>query len=110
MNNMKKLLILKLGYILNWCILIINICNIISNFTLQITGNETILSNVFDSLEFNLVYTSLAPICIAYWIWLLVIWGKKDKKISRFFLLFFLNFIYSSVYYRIIVKNRWLVS
>jgi hypothetical protein len=44
----------------------------------------------------------------AFWIWNIVIWSKQDKKIGRFFALFFLPGLYTLFYYRIVLKNNWL--
>ena len=45
---------------------------------------------------------------VAFWIWNIVIWSKRDKKIGRFFALFFLPGLYTLFYYRIVLKNNWL--
>jgi hypothetical protein len=45
---------------------------------------------------------------IALWIWDIIIWSKKDKKVSHFLGLFFLNGLYTLYYYRLVLKNNWL--
>ena len=45
---------------------------------------------------------------IILWIKNLQIWSKKDKNISRFFLLLLLTGFYSPFYFKRILKNNWL--
>lgn len=42
------------------------------------------------------------------WIYLIVIWAKKDKNVGRFFLLFFLIGIYTLFYFKRALKNDWI--
>ncbi len=49
-----------------------------------------------------------AIILLVFTIWLMVIWGKEDKKVSGFLLLLFLMGIYSVFYFRIAKKNNWI--
>ena len=44
----------------------------------------------------------------AFLIWNIVIWSKRDKKVGRFFALFFLPGVYTIYYYWIVVKNNWI--
>ncbi len=44
------------------------------------------------------------------WIWNMIIWGKKDKKVIRFVALFFLSGFYNLFYFKIAMKNKWLVE
>jgi hypothetical protein len=44
----------------------------------------------------------------AFFIWNIVIWTKRDKKVGRFLALFFLPGLYTLFYYRIVLKNKWL--
>lgn len=41
-------------------------------------------------------------------IWNIIIWSKRDKKITRFFALFFLPGLYTFYYYNLVIKNKWL--
>lgn len=45
---------------------------------------------------------------IFFWIWNIIIWSKKDKKVNRFFALFLLNGFYTLYYYKLVIKNNWL--
>ena len=45
---------------------------------------------------------------LAFLIWNIVIWSKRDKKVGRFLALFFLPGLYTLFYYRIVLKNKWL--
>lgn len=51
---------------------------------------------------------NLTYLGIAFWIWNIVIWSKRDKEIRRFFALFFLPGLYTLFYYRRVLKNSWL--
>jgi hypothetical protein len=51
---------------------------------------------------------NLTYLGIAFWIWNIVIWSKRDKKIGQFFALFFLPGLYTMFYYRRVLKNNWL--
>jgi len=44
----------------------------------------------------------------AFWIWSIVIWSKKDKRVGRFFALFFLPGLFTLFYYKTINKNNWI--
>jgi hypothetical protein len=44
----------------------------------------------------------------AFWIWSIVIWSKKDKKVGRFIALFFLPGFFTLIYYKTINKNKWI--
>jgi hypothetical protein len=45
---------------------------------------------------------------LVFWIWSMVIWSKNDKKIIRFFALFFLPGLFTLYYYFLVIKNKWL--
>lgn len=45
---------------------------------------------------------------VVFWVWNIVIWSKRDKKIGRFFGLFFLPGLYTLFYYRIVLTYNWL--
>jgi hypothetical protein len=43
-----------------------------------------------------------------FWIWCIVIWSKNDKRIARFFPLFFLPGLFTFYYYFLVIKSKWL--
>jgi hypothetical protein len=45
---------------------------------------------------------------IVFWIWNMIIWSKRDKKIIRFFALFFLPGLFTLYYFFLVIKNKWL--
>jgi hypothetical protein len=61
-----------------------------------------------DLAFFNQWRMIAAYFVFAFWIWNIIIWSKSDKKIARFFALFFLLGIYTLFYYRIVLKNNWI--
>ena len=61
-----------------------------------------------DFETFNFWRTNITYFVIIFWIWNIVIWSQRDKKISRFFALIFLPGIYTLFYYRHVLKNNWL--
>jgi hypothetical protein len=62
-----------------------------------------------DALQtFMLWRTNLTLFGLAFLIWNIVIWSKRDKKVGRFLALFFLPGLYTLFYYRIVLKNNWL--
>jgi hypothetical protein len=76
-------------------------------FILQIFNIETIV--LFTMSKFHLVFANVfGNAIIVFWIWSMIIWGKKDKNTKRFLLLFFLVGIYALFYYRRIIMNKWL--
>jgi len=68
---------------------------------------KNLLDFVFFDETFLLIRMILTVPILVLWINNLIIWSKKDKSIMRFFLLFFLNGIYSPFYFRKILKNNW---
>ncbi len=67
-------------------------------FFMEITGSE---------LYISLRHLFSIPM-VVLWVWCLVLWSKYDKKISRFFLLFFLMGFYPVLYYHRVKKNNWI--
>ena len=75
----------------------------ISQIILSVKGYSMDDLQTFMFWRITLTYFGLA-----FLIWNIVIWSKRDKKVSRFFALFFLPGLYALFYYRIVLKNKWL--
>jgi len=43
-----------------------------------------------------------------FWIWNIIIWSTKDKRVGQLLGLFFLNGLYTLFYFRLVLKNNWL--
>jgi hypothetical protein len=54
------------------------------------------------------IYLSITFISIIFWIWNIIIWSKKDKKMNRLIALIILNGFYTPYYYTLVIKNNWL--
>jgi len=68
---------------------------------------QAFLDFVFFNQTFLNVRMILSLPIFAFWINNLIIWGKHDKHIGRFFLLFFLIGIYTPFYFRRVLRNSW---
>jgi len=66
-----------------------------------------VFSYISDEFFMNIRIILTLPIFVL-WIYSMIIWSKKDKVIHRFFLLFFLNGLYTPFYFSRILKNDWL--
>jgi hypothetical protein len=68
------------------------------------------INNYSDEIQFTFINFRLGItiIVMIFWIWNIVIWFKRDKKVGRFFALFFLNGFYTLYYYRLVIKNNWI--
>ena len=96
---MAKKIIYTVLFIINGFVLIMAVGQII------LIGKGYTLDDLqtFIFWRMNLTYTVLA-----FLIWNIVIWSTRDKKITRFIALFFLPGLYTLIYYRIVMKNKWL--
>ena len=85
-----------------------NIFFIFLSFTLFFTAAATGDRDWWMGETVMLIRTFGALIVFIFVVWLMVIWSQKDKKASRFLLLFFLMGFYSVFYFRIVQKNNWI--
>jgi hypothetical protein len=99
---MKNRMILKFGFIGNLVIILFVYGMIIAGFFID---NESFESFVFGDI-FAMVRIFCGLLIFAYWIYLVTLWSKYDKKISRFFALFFLFGLYSIFYSKKILRNE----
>jgi hypothetical protein len=70
-------------------------------------GLGLLLDIVFFNETAIMIRTLLSVPVFILWVYCLVIWGKQDKDIGRFFLLFFLIGFYSPFYFRKSLKKQW---
>ncbi len=93
---MSKKIIFQLLFILNILLLFLVVIQ-------PMSGLHTIEADYILLLRINLTYFILI-----FWIWNIIIWKKRDQRINKFLLLFFLPGLYTLFYYRIILKNKWI--
>jgi hypothetical protein len=75
---------------------------------LAILFKQKQILEIYSSDElFNQIRMVLVIPVIVLWVNNLMVWSKKDKHVGRFFLLFFLNGLYSPFYFRKILKHKW---
>jgi len=101
---MRKI-ILEFCFVISTIVFLFGIALIIFG----ILGND-LLYNYWMSGDFKTYQYPLNIILIAFWIFLIVIWSRYDKKTLRLILLIFLNIYYIPFYYRIADKNHWIIK
>lgn len=70
--------------------------------------NSELMKQLFFSPIFILIRVVFMLLLFVLWIKCIMVWSRRDKKISIFFLLFFLHGFYILYYYRKIINNNWL--
>ncbi len=99
-----------MSHFLKFCFYInlLLIIQVISTFFASLLSINEYLTFSFYNQSFNIVRSIASAFTFILWIFLLVIWSKRDRQIGRFFLLFFLIGTYTLFYYRIAKKKNWL--
>lgn len=95
--------------------IILEICFVISSLAavfgialiISALIGDNLLYNYWMDGKFKTYQYPLNIIIIGFWIFLIVIWNRHDKKASRLVLLILLNIYYMPFYYRIADKNQW---
>jgi len=100
---MKKKLLL-FSYVVN---ILMVILFVISIFAMFLRMKDFLDYVFFDRFFINIRMVLNIPI-LFLWFNNLIIWNKKDKGIKRFLALFFLNALYSPIYFRKVLMNNWL--
>ena len=72
-----------------------------------IVGNDIIYNFLLDE-QFLGIRILMNLLIVGYWIYLIVIWSRKDKKTGSLVLLIVLNYLYTPFYYRSAVKKGWI--
>jgi len=91
--------------ILYHILFILNVISLLMVFLQTFLAFNGLTRDKFEILNFwrmNVTYFVLI-----FWIWNIIIWSKRDKKIGRFFALFFLPGLYTLFYYRHVLRNNW---
>lgn len=93
MEKIKKAL-LDLCLLVNLLYLLVFFVLIVVKFI-----DINIFINIVFSENSTIIRSIFAIPIIFLWVYSLILWSKNDKRISRFFMLFFLIGIYSPFYY-----------
>jgi hypothetical protein len=101
---MKRIL-LEIGFIITALVAIFGIALVVFSFM-----NNDLLYNYFMGDEFNYIKYPLNIIIISFWIYMIVVWNKNDKKTGRLLLLLILNIYYLPFYYRNAVRKGWITK
>ena len=70
--------------------------------------DNNLLYNYWVSDESNYIKYPLDLLIISFWIYLIVIWNRYDKRVGRLVLLLILNVYFMPFYYRIATKKGWI--
>ena len=99
---MRRIL-LEIGFIISALVFTFGIALIVFSFM-----DNDLLYNILVGDEYNYIKYPLNLIIISFWIYLIVVWNKNDKKTGRLILLLILNLYYMPFYYRIAVRKGWI--
>jgi len=61
------------------------------------------------NMLFGNIRLTLASVFMGFWIYLMGVWSKHDKKVVRFFLLFFFSALYTWFYFLFAKERGWIL-